>query len=335
MIDQFELDTKDATTTLTAAVSGPVTEVTIDWGDGETENINEGFDAISQTHQYDEDGNYTVTLTASGEENIDPADEQKTLLIDTSSTDADEDGLSKGQEEQGWTVSYQAVSSQEGANGKVLTCSVASPSGCPVDNSAKPILPTSDPEKPDTDGDGLTDFEELKLGTHPRVKDTDGDGIDDAAEQMADLPVSMPSVTSPIDADSDNDRLADGYEAITGWTVTVEGVSNKVYSNPTKLDTDGDLLSDAGEVAYGTNPNNTDTDNDGSTDKQDIDRGRNPRVWDRKITIAYKEFDMPSDDCDSSLLNTYHGAGAGDYLFWVGIFKDGVRQAWCGCKPAC
>lgn len=37
---------------------------------------------------------------------------------------------------------------------------------------------------PDVDGDGLSDEEEVRLGTNPRSHDTDGDGISDREEAM-------------------------------------------------------------------------------------------------------------------------------------------------------
>lgn len=52
---------------LTASVTDPednVTSVVVDWGDGETVTISSGFDDISRTHDYPEDGDYTVTVSA-------------------------------------------------------------------------------------------------------------------------------------------------------------------------------------------------------------------------------------------------------------------------------
>ncbi|CAA9567413.1 MAG: internalin, putative [uncultured Thermomicrobiales bacterium] len=43
----------------------------------------------------------------------------------------------------------------------------------------------TDPTVIDTDDDGLTDAEEVELGTDPTVIDTDGDGVDDATEVNA------------------------------------------------------------------------------------------------------------------------------------------------------
>ena len=57
----------------------------------------------------------------------------------------------------------------------------------------------------DTDGDGLTNADEARLGTDPRVKDSDGDGVEDGAELAAG--------TDPTNLDTDGDGLADGADA--------------------------------------------------------------------------------------------------------------------------
>ena len=49
-----------------------------------------------------------------------------------------------------------------------------------------------DPSTPDTDMDGLDDFNELALGTDPFIADTDGDGWDDASELLAGMQPLIP-----------------------------------------------------------------------------------------------------------------------------------------------
>jgi hypothetical protein len=61
----------------------------------------------------------------------------------------------------------------------------------------------------DTDQDGLTDAEELALGTEPFVRDTDRDGLLDGAEVHAVL-------SDPLDADTDGDLHGDGTEVMSG-----------------------------------------------------------------------------------------------------------------------
>jgi hypothetical protein len=57
----------------------------------------------------------------------------------------------------------------------------------------------------DDDGDGLTDTEEMAMGTDFNNPDTDGDGLIDSAEISRGL--------DPNDWDTDNDMLIDGVEA--------------------------------------------------------------------------------------------------------------------------
>lgn len=56
----------------------------------------------------------------------------------------------------------------------------------------------------DSDGDGLTDDEERRLGTNPFNPDTDGDGIPDGDE--------MRLGTDPLKADTDGDGIIDGLD---------------------------------------------------------------------------------------------------------------------------
>lgn len=134
----------------------------------------------------------------------------------------------------------------------------------------------TDPENPDTDGDGLSDGDEVHLyRTNPLKADTDGDGLNDGAEVLN-------YRTDPTKYDTDGDGLSDGDEvniyhtdplkADTDGDGLSDGDEVKVYhTDPLKVDTDGDGLSDWDEVmAYHTDPNNPDTDGDGLTDGEEI-----------------------------------------------------------------
>lgn len=65
----------------------------------------------------------------------------------------------------------------------------------------------TNPHLSDTDGDGLTDGQEVRLGTNPNRPDTDGDGLTDAHELQLN--------TNPLVADTDGDSLLDGLEVHT------------------------------------------------------------------------------------------------------------------------
>ncbi len=62
----------------------------------------------------------------------------------------------------------------------------------------------ADRDDPDIDGDGLTNEEELALGTDPRNPDSDGDGLNDGAE--------VALGTDPLDPDTDGDGVPDGSD---------------------------------------------------------------------------------------------------------------------------
>jgi outer membrane protein OmpA-like peptidoglycan-associated protein len=70
----------------------------------------------------------------------------------------------------------------------------------------------TDPFKPDTDGDGLTDFEEVRtFMTDPLNPDSDYDGLSDGAEVHT-------YQTNPLKTDTDDGGVADGHEVIEDGT---------------------------------------------------------------------------------------------------------------------
>lgn len=61
----------------------------------------------------------------------------------------------------------------------------------------------------DSDGDGISDWQEVMYGTDPYNPDTDGDGLLDGLE--------VEYGTDPFDPDSDGDGLLDGWEVLHGY----------------------------------------------------------------------------------------------------------------------
>lgn len=104
----------------------------------------------------------------------------------------------------------------------------------------------------DDDSDGLSNLQEISLGTDPNNPDTDGDGLNDGNE------VNIFG-TLPKNRDTDGDTLLDGQEA------------NELNTSPTNADSDGDALNDGVEVTLGSNPLMLDTDSDGLADGIDQD----------------------------------------------------------------
>lgn len=105
----------------------------------------------------------------------------------------------------------------------------------------------TDINKPDSDGDGLTDYQEAYItGTDPTVYDSVKSGVSDA------------------DADSDGDGLSNAKET-------------ELDTNPQSSDTDDDGLSDGDEInTYKTDPLNPDSDGDGLQDGDEIHIGLDP-----------------------------------------------------------
>ncbi len=115
----------------------------------------------------------------------------------------------------------------------------------------------------DSDADGLTDCEELLLGTDPHDADTDDDGLNDGAE------VNLYG-TDPLEADTDGDGLSDGNEI---------AIQEFGCPDPLAFDTDDDGLSDGFEIGLGLDAcGNSDHDSDGLMDVQEVlDYGTDPR----------------------------------------------------------
>jgi hypothetical protein len=120
----------------------------------------------------------------------------------------------------------------------------------------------------DRDDDGLSDRDERRLGTNPNKADTDGDGLGDGEEAGS-------WHTDPLFQDSDHDGISDRDEVRSGGLL-----------NPRKGDTDGDGLRDAEELAAGTSPNDSDSDGefgdlgDGLSDLDELHRGTDPTRYD-------------------------------------------------------
>ena len=92
----------------------------------------------------------------------------------------------------------------------------------------------------DSDGDGLTNGEEEKLGTDAYDPDTDKDGLQDG-EEITPFRV-MPYGTDPIKPDTDGDTLLDGAELKCNPNAV--GDAKGQCTDPSLNDTDGDGIPD-------------------------------------------------------------------------------------------
>ncbi len=142
----------------------------------------------------------------------------------------------------------------------------------------------SDPTKIDTDGDGMTDGDEVSRKTSPTNGDTDGDSLNDFNEVHT-------YRTDPLRPDTDGDGLDDGFDVGGGTDPLdndfdddglLDGDEVNVYgTSPKEADTDGDGLTDGQEVlTHGTDPFTADADGDCMYDSLEISMGTNPTVAD-------------------------------------------------------
>jgi hypothetical protein len=125
---------------------------------------------------------------------------------------------------------------------------------------------------PDTDKDGLSDADERRLGTNPKMKDSDGDGLTDFAERRLG--------TKPLEFDSDGDGFGDGAEISQHRDPSLKGTPSRFGpERPHRVsadDPDGDGMSEMMEDMLGTKVNDLDTDGDGLSDLVESIRGTNP-----------------------------------------------------------
>jgi len=128
----------------------------------------------------------------------------------------------------------------------------------------------TDPYDADTDDDGLNDGDEVSLGGDPFDPDTDDDSVLDGSDNCLLLANVDQTNTDGdglgdlCDPDDDNDTLSDGDE------ISVYG------TDPLNPDTDGDGLNDGFELSIGTSPVLADTDGDGFSDRIEVNLGSNP-----------------------------------------------------------
>ena len=155
-------------------------------------------------------------------EEVDP-----TINTDPLDPDTDDDGLLDGQEVEGFTLNFQVITDYTGGAEEQYVIPHGFTNG--------PGVVTTDPNEPDTDGDGLYDYNELfGYGLDPRNPDTDGDGLSDGThldgsnnlvigETPSDLTFTDSEVsynTIPSNHDSDNDGLSDWQEVFPAQSFT-------------------------------------------------------------------------------------------------------------------
>ncbi|HEY3447769.1 MAG TPA: calcium-binding protein [Myxococcales bacterium] len=129
---------------------------------------------------------------------------------------------------------------------------------------------------PDSDGDGLPDDDEDKLGTDPLIADTDEDGLMDGVEVIAGLDPLMPNLIKGCDVGTDIDR--DGLN---------ECEERLLGTDDCMGDTDGDGMPDLVELFGSTDPiraeGTLDADRDGFGNIDELRRHTDPTSNDHEF----------------------------------------------------
>lgn len=134
----------------------------------------------------------------------------------------------------------------------------------------------------DTDGDGLTDYNEFVYGTDINCIDSDKDGLSDY-EEVAIIG------TNPNKIDTDDNGIPDGNEDADG-----DGIKNseecQLDTSNCTVDSDGDKISDYDEIyVHHTNPLDIDTDGDGADDKWEIENGFDATSYNKNFNVIQEE----------------------------------------------
>ena len=250
-------------------------------------------------------------------------EEAGVLVVQTPEGDFDEDGLTNAQEQAGYDV--------QGDDSETLI----------------KIFP--DPCDSDSDGDGLSDRDELagngpsgvltteiregidEWKTDPTKPDHDGDGVSDG-DEFEQYTISLNHgvgakkltvISNPTKKDTDGDGLDDSTER-AGWSITVNGEERRIKSSPQHVDTDKDGLTDEEEFngvsspwgSVKTDPTSTDTDADGIPDKTESKEGSvrlDPTSRDTDGDGLEDKTELDSEWCDATRADT-DGDGRADGL---------------------
>jgi hypothetical protein len=166
--------------------------------------------------------------------------------------------------------------------------------------NANPCIPNANSAacpSGDTDGDGLTNAQEIVLGTSISNPDSDADGTNDGAEVGGDVNSPLDSdgdgtinALEPSNVDTDLDGVSDQLDAANADGCVPN--ANSIVCLMT--DSDGDGLTNSQEDTLGTDRGNADTDGDGTNDGAEVggnvsapvdsDGDGTPNVFESSIT---------------------------------------------------
>jgi gliding motility-associated-like protein len=175
----------------------------------------------------------------------------------------------------------------------------------------------------DTDGDGVSDYQELLDGTDPKdnkdYKDSDGDGVPNYREQLDKTNPNDPSSFK----DSDGGGVPDYVEEEL-WPALGLEEGDITDKSDDSQDTDGDGVPDYQELLDGTDPKDNkdykDSDGDGVSDDQekkdgtDLKDNKDYKDSDGDSVPDYKEQLDKTNPNDASDFKDIDGDGVPDYI---------------------
>ena len=172
----------------------------------------------------------------------------------------------------------------------------------------------------DTDGDGLCDYVEKEmLKTDYQKKDTDGDGLDDYSEVYL-------CNTDPLSADTGKAGISDSLKDADGDKLT-NAEEIKYGTSPSVIDTDEDGLDDYAEVSkHKTDPLKCDTDGDGISDNGEIILGIDPLKnksdgQNKDNERIFKQEILSDSDCLETVNNEYN-----NYILSLNTVNSGCAE---------
>jgi len=265
----------------------------------------------------DTDGDSIPDNEEVGADYTNPLDTDQDGTIDVLDSDDDNDGTSTLIEEKIGTSALRADTDEDGVND---TDEIGSDTNKPLDTDGDSTINALDT---DDDDDGLETADEILLGTNPLLADTDGDGLSDGDE------IGNLMDTNKKPADTDNDGIIDALDTKDDLDQDGDGLSDtleaQLNTDPKKKDTDGDGIDDAKEVGSDIKSpldsdldgiidaldtvDDSDSDNDGLIDVQEIKLGSNPNDVDsdndgiNDNEEIGKNIDDPLDTDNDGILN--------------------------------
>ena len=265
----------------------------------------------------DTDGDSIPDNEEVGADYTNPLDTDQDGTIDVLDSDDDNDGTSTLIEEKIGTSALRADTDEDGVND---TDEIGSDTNKPLDTDGDSTINALDT---DDDDDGLETADEILLGTNPLLADTDGDGLSDGDE------IGNLMDTNKKPADTDKDGIIDALDTKDDLDQDGDGLSDtleaQLNTDPKKKDTDGDGIDDAKEVGSDIKSpldsdldgiidaldtvDDSDSDNDGLIDAQEIKLGSNPNDVDsdndgiNDNEEIGKNIDDPLDTDNDGILN--------------------------------